>query len=180
MKNNIVSLRYARGLIKASKARNEEEDVKLQIARLLKLLSDYPNLKDLLLSHTVNPFAKQDIIESLSKDLDLTEITKNFIFLLIRKGRIDQIEDIFSIYQDELDYQAGIRTAEVTVAKVLTESQKEQLKKKLSRMTGYKIKLKIDISQEIIGGVIVKIGSVIYDGSLKQQLQKLKKRIYEV
>lgn len=179
MRHSIVSLRYARGLIKASKDCNEEKNVASQVAHLLNVLTDYPNLKKLLLSRTINPFAKQAIIESLAKQLELGDITRNFIFLLIKKGRIAQIEDIFLCYQDELDNQAGIRTAEVTVAKELTTSQQQQLKKKLSTLTGYRIKLKIKIFPDIIGGVIVKIGSVIYDGSLKQQLQTLKKTIYE-
>jgi F-type H+-transporting ATPase subunit delta len=179
MRHSIVSLRYARGLIKASKDCNEEKNVASQSALLLNVLADYPDLKKLLLSRTINPLAKQAVTERLARKLELGDIIKNFIFLLIKKGRIAQIEDILLCYQNELDNQAGIRTAEVTVVKQLTARQQQKLKKKLSILTGYRIKLKINIFPDIIGGVIVKIGSVIYDGSLKQQLQTLKKRIYE-
>lgn len=179
-----LSLRYASGLIKAASAQRQLSDMRFQIERFLKLmvhhpLFHHPEVKRILLDQSISPLDKQRILDSIFKRLDLGDLVKNFLLLLIRKGRMEQLHKIFLSSKEEIDSQDGAITAEVTAARGLSSSQQERLRTKLSELTGCPIKLDLKVSPEIIGGTITKIGSVIYDGSIKHQLQRLKKSIIE-
>jgi len=179
-----LSLRYASGLIAAASSQRQLSEVRYQIDRFLKLLVNHPlfhhpEIKRLLLDQSLNPIEKESILKSVFKRLDLSDLVRNFLLLLIRKGRFEQINEIFLSSQEEIENQAGAVTAEVTAARELSSNQQEKLKTKLSELIGYPIKLKLKVSPDIIGGAISKIGSVIYDGSIKQQLQKLRQNIIE-
>jgi len=76
-----------------------------------------------------------------------------------------------------LEERAGIITAKITSARELADGEKSGLQASIEKMTGRKVKLEFDIDENIIGGVVTRVGSTVYDGSVRTQLENLKQQL---
>jgi F-type H+-transporting ATPase subunit delta len=125
-----------------------------------------------------NPaFAVEDRRRILNIILDkgsYSNIVKNFLNLLLDKNRIDAIPEISSYYESLIDEVAQIARVEVVTPRPLREDARQRLEKALEEMTSKKIRMEISEDQSLIGGIVVKIGDLILDGSIKAQLDGLK------
>jgi F-type H+-transporting ATPase subunit delta len=106
-------------------------------------------------------------------------LTLNFLNMLIRRDRLNLLDQIIiSAEQQFLDRQ-GIVVVEVTTATRLSADQERQLAAKLEKFTGKKVQVENRVDPSLIGGVVTRIGTTLYDGSVEAQLQQLKARIQE-
>ncbi len=100
--------------------------------------------------------------------------TANFLRILLRNGRLTELKHINDRFETVLQERSGIVSAKITSARPLGDDEKRQLQSNLEKMTGKSLDLNFDINQELIGGVVTTIGSTVYDGSVKTQLENLK------
>jgi F-type H+-transporting ATPase subunit delta len=108
---------------------------------------------------------------------DVQPETRNLVKMLVERGRITLLPQIQEIFDDQLRAERGIAVAQVTTAERLNDAERELVREKLEAMTGQRIELALKIDPEIIGGIIVRIGDQVIDGSVRNKLEKMRARL---
>jgi F-type H+-transporting ATPase subunit delta len=121
--------------------------------------------------------SKEKVLESLLEKAKPSKTTANFLRILLRNGRLTELGYINERFEAVLAERRGEVTAEVVSARPLGESQRSEIKTNLEKLTGKKVKLNFETNENIIGGVVASVGSTIYDGSVKTQLENLKQQM---
>jgi F-type H+-transporting ATPase subunit delta len=109
--------------------------------------------------------------------LGLRQTTANFLRLLLDNSRLQDLDQMMNALSRELDTRMNIVSAEVTTAREIGQQEKAALQSQLKAVTGKEVRLQFRIDPAIIGGVVTRIGSLIYDGSIKNQLAQMKRRL---
>jgi F-type H+-transporting ATPase subunit delta len=104
-------------------------------------------------------------------------MVRNFIAVLIDKGRMRFLDEIVAEFSHELNQRLGFAEAEITTTRELTAGERSALEADLAKVTGKKIRARYDQDLSIIGGAVARVGSTVYDGSLKGQLEKLREQL---
>src|SRR5207302_1033528 len=97
--------------------------------------------------------------------------------VLVDHRRIGRIAEVTQLFEQKLDERLGFARAEVHSARELTEGQRAALAAELERMAGKRIRMRVLLDESLIGGVVARIGSTVYDGSVKGRLQSLERRL---
>ncbi|MEL7222128.1 MAG: ATP synthase F1 subunit delta [Bacteroidota bacterium] len=170
-----IAGRYAKSLVELSQEQNKLDRV-LQDMNTMKMASQNKDLALLLKSPIVNATKKQSVMDALfSKSFD--EMTMAFVKLLINKGRepyLPAIADAFIAQYKKINH---ISTVKVITAKPLTEAGLNDLRKKLeaSEVTEKSVEIETEVDENLIGGFVLEIGDKIYDASVAQKLEELKR-----
>jgi F-type H+-transporting ATPase subunit delta len=109
-----------------------------------------------------------------------TKTTANFLRILLRNGRLTEIREINAKFAEVLDERNGIVAAQIISARPLAENVKAELKTSLEKMTNKTVNLNFETDESLIGGVVTKLGSTVYDGSVRTQLEELKQQMIGV
>lgn len=181
MKSTLVSAEivepYAEALMSVAKAHNLTQEFGDNLRALLDLLENSPELQDFLESPVVKPDDHKAILDRVMGD-DTNSYLKNFLKLLVDKRRILFMPEVCEKYLDLLRKQTNTVLAEVSSATELNEQQKEAVKEKVKSMTDAQaVELKTKIDSDLIGGVVIKVGSQVLDASLRGQLRRMGLRL---
>jgi F-type H+-transporting ATPase subunit delta len=125
----------------------------------------------------VPPGRKRAVVGRIADTLKLSRITRNFLYVLIDHRRISGLPDILHSLEVIVDERLGFARAEVSSARELTEAQRTALNARLERMTGKRIRMRFTVNPALIGGAVARIGSTVYDGSVRGQLDSLGRRL---
>jgi F-type H+-transporting ATPase subunit delta len=174
---NRVSLRYAAALAGVAASRNNIEPVREGLAAFASLYSGSSLLANFISSPAVPRAAKSSVVRSLAGELAVVPEVRNFLLVLGAHGRMPLINEIQEAFGAELNRRLGVQRVSVTSARELDSGEKEGLGAVLERLTGMKIEARYGRDERLIGGAIVQIGSTIYDGSVREQLNRLKARL---
>jgi F-type H+-transporting ATPase subunit delta len=136
-----------------------------------------PELVNALVSPAVPPARKRAVVGRIADQLQLSRITRNFLFVLIDKRRIASLDDIIQSFETVSDERLGFARADVTSALPLGEPQQHVLSAQLERISGKRIRARYSVDGSLIGGVVARIGSTVYDGSVRGQLGILGRRL---
>ena len=117
------------------------------------------------------------VIGRFAGELGLSKLARNFLFVLVDRRRINLLHDIRAAFEAEIDERSGVVRAQVTSAAPLAGAERTQVQNKLSQMTGKQVRADFSVDEHLIGGVVAKIGSTIYDGSVRGQLDELRARL---
>jgi F-type H+-transporting ATPase subunit delta len=180
MTNKTAANRYARALLDvAVKERNDLEAIERELAEFAALLEQQPLLGKVLLNPAVPVPRKRAAVVELTQRAKLTPIVSKLLALLAERDRLVLIPDLLASYRDRLaDYRKIVR-AEVTTAAPLAGDRVQQIQASLAQVTGRSVTLETRVDPSIIGGVVARIGSVVYDASVSRQLEKMKERLIE-
>ncbi|MDR1701922.1 MAG: ATP synthase F1 subunit delta [Sporomusaceae bacterium] len=170
---NKLAQTYAKALCELAAEKEMLDRVETQLQQIEAALQLSPELANLLYHPRVPAEAKKETLNSIFAG-ELDEFVKNFLLLLVDKKREVALQPIIKEYVRLANNIRNIAEAEVTVAKTITAAQQEALRQKLAKITGKNIVLKISVDEKILGGVIVKIGDKLIDGSVVRQLKTLK------
>lgn len=178
MTNKTAAVRYARALLDvAIKEKADLERIEQELAGFEALLEAQPALKKVLLNPAVPVPRKRAAVVELTSRVNLTPMVAKLLALLAERDRLILVPDLVASYRDRLaDYRKVVR-AEVTTATPLTPDRVQQIQKRLAEVTGRSVTLQTRVDPSIVGGLVAKVGSVVYDGSVTRQLQKLKERL---
>ena len=174
----IVS-RYAEALADvvtapASATRGEQAVAELQeFASAL----ESAELRNALISPSVPSSRKRAVVAKIADVLRLSRISRNFLFVLIDHRRIAELPHIIEALELILDERMGFARAEVAAARDLSEVQRQAINSRLEDLTGKRIRVRFTVDQALIGGLVARIGSTVYDGSLRGQLNTLGRRL---
>jgi F-type H+-transporting ATPase subunit delta len=117
------------------------------------------------------------ILDKLSERMGLTQQVRNFFAVLTDRGRISALDEVLAEYRKEIDARLGISEAHVTTARPLDDDERRELEIQISRLTGTRVHARFVQDNSILGGVIVRLGSTVYDGSVRGRLEKLKEAL---
>jgi F-type H+-transporting ATPase subunit delta len=120
---------------------------------------------------------KVKLLDALSSRFDLSRQVRNFAAVLIQHRRIAQLDDIARQFEQELYQKLGIAEAEITSARELDVSERRALESRIEGMTGKRVHARYSTDRELLGGAVVRVGSTIYDGSIRGQLDQLKAQL---
>ncbi len=169
-----LSRRYARAVFELATGR--EEAVGAEVDGFLEVYED-PDLKKVLGNPAFDQDRRKEIVVELARRLGLSDLTTNFLSLLVTRDRLDGLPSIARHYHGLLDDSAGRVNAKVVVSQTLGEEQRSSLAAVVGEMTGKNAILTEEVDSGIIGGIIVEVGGKVYDGSVRTQLSSLRKSI---
>jgi F-type H+-transporting ATPase subunit delta len=134
-------------------------------------------LQNALTTPAVPASRKRAVVGRIAGILQLSQIARNFLFVLVDHRRIASLPEIIHSFELVVDERLGFARAEVSAASELTEAQQTALRSELERLTGKRIRARYAVDGALIGGVVARIGSTVYDGSVRGQLQSLERRL---
>jgi F-type H+-transporting ATPase subunit delta len=175
--NAAVASRYAAALADAALDEKNADAVKRDLASFVDAFYSAADLRNLLESPAVSHESKRKVIEKLSEKMGLAPAVRNFAYLLIDHRRTELLHEIQEAFQTDLNARLGIAEADVTSARELSAEEKKQLTSALERRTGKKIEARFRKDESLLGGAVVRVASTVYDGSVREQLTRLRERL---
>lgn len=168
-----VAAPYAQALLSIAQSKDKVDEISRITADLLTLLKESDGLSTFLASPIANTDAKRGVLTQILGD-QTNQQMKNFLMLLIDKGRIYLVGPILQEFQSKVRELKQTVLAEVISAVELTDEQKETVRQKvLSMSDAQSVELESRVDSELIGGVIIKIGSQVLDASMRGQLRRI-------
>lgn len=177
MRRTTVIRRYAKALIEIGKEENRYRAIGRELRDLLAVFSGNPELYQLFLNPMYKLEERKGLAEGICENLGVSLEVKRFLSLLVETRDIRLYQGICEAYfrlEDELE---GRITAQVEAPVEIDEGLVTGVKERLQTLTGREIVLKVDKNPALIGGLVVRVGNVILDGSIKTQLEKIKGRL---
>jgi F-type H+-transporting ATPase subunit delta len=170
--------RYARALFDVAVSERQDLDrIESGLAEFVQLFTDHPAFETVMLNPAVPAPRKRAAVEEITRTLNFVPPLAKLLALLADRDRLIVLPDLLATYRERLlDYRQWIR-AEITTAVPLTTEHTQQIEQRLSEVTGKRVTVAARVDPAILGGVITRIGSTVYDSSVTRQLEKMKARL---
>ena len=175
-----IASRYANALadiVTAGSSGLNAETALAELRAFEEAMRSSPELVNALVSPAIPPGRKRAVVGRIGDQLKLSRITRNFLFVLIDKRRIASLDEIIHSFETVADERLGLGRADVASALELTEPQQRALNAQLERISGKRIRARYRVDSSLIGGRVARIGSTVYDGSVRGQLSILGRRL---
>lgn len=172
-----LAQRYARALVDVALEQKQTERVKEELSAFTRLAAESADLRNFLTSPAVPRPQKQAVIEKLIERLGASKTLLNFLLVLIENRRTGMLDEIRVAFHEQLYARLGVADAYVTSARDLGDAEKTELARALEKITKKRVETHYGVDPELIGGAVVRIGSTIYDGSVREQLNRLRERL---
>jgi F-type H+-transporting ATPase subunit delta len=172
-----VSQQYANALVDIALEQGAAGPVIQQLTDFTAAYSSSAELRNFFESPAASKEEKRGVAEKISARLGASKIVRNFLFVLIDHQRTPALREILAAFQNVLRERQGIAETEVFSAAALNDAQKKEITQTLERVTGKTIEAKFSLDANLLGGVRVRIGDTIYDGSLRNRLDGLRERL---
>lgn len=173
-----VEIRYARAFADVvTSLKLDPGQVRQQLRWLLEMTEESPELDHVWRSPSVPHPEKLKLLDAIAGRAELNVAVRNFVAVLIDHGRIHQLPRIVRQFELELDQRLGFVEADVTSARALSEVEKAGMEKQIGVLTGRTARVKYRLDPQVLGGAITRIGSTIYDGSVRGQLRRIREQL---
>lgn len=169
-----IARRYSSALADVVLKTGETETVRSELKSWETLINSSDQLTEVFSNPAIAHIDKEGVLEKLIGKTQPSRTTGNFLRVLLRNGRLVDLGEIIERFEAELEERSGNAVAKVTAARELTDGEKSELAASLAKATGKNIKPEFIIDSEIIGGIITQVGSTVYDGSVRTQLECLR------
>jgi len=174
---SVVANRYATALIDVLYPADKAETGFQQLESFAALLNEQPDLRTFLQNPALASVRRLRLLKEIAAALGFDRRVANFINILAERNRLPSLEEIIVEYQRLMDQRLGIVRARVASARPMDSARQRELALELQRITGKQVRMELAIDPSLIGGVVAQVGSTIYDGSVRQQLQAFKDRL---
>lgn len=144
---------------------------------ILSLLDESADLRRIWENPAVPAEQKRKLLDALVQRENIDRYARNLLAVLIDHRRIQFLGSITENLEKELDARLGFAEAKITSARELAEPEKRSLEAQIGKLTGKKVRARFALDPSLLGGAIVRVGSTIYDGSVKGKLEKIKEAI---
>ena len=168
-----VSKRYAKALLSLGQEDGHFEKYGRDLQDFSEFCEGNKEVKEVIANRIFPAEERRTILQILLEKSSYSDMVKNFLNLLIDKNRIGAIHQISDHYERLTDDISNIARAEIFTSRPLKEDAQNKLEKVLEDLTSKTIKLEIKEDESLIGGIVVKIGDLVLDGSVKAQLEGL-------
>ena len=171
---DLVSDRYASALYDLAAEKKLVDPVLEDLSNLKNILKDNKELSLVVKSPLITSIDKLNIFESLLKKINANELTSTFLKVIEKNKRFSNIASIITQFMNINSQKRGDVLADITSADELNDDQKNNITNQLKSILGDKLSLSFDVDKNIMGGLIVKVGSKMIDTSLANKINKLK------
>ena len=175
---SIYASRYARAFA------DVVESAKLDPAAVDQQLEDFAatwngsaELREVLNNPAVASEPKVGVLDKINTRMGCIPLVRNFLAVLINHNRLEAFDEILAQYRREMHARLGISEAQVTTARKLDDAERRELEEQVAKLAGRQVSAKFDEDSSILGGAVVRIGSTVYDGSVRGSLSKLKAQL---
>jgi F-type H+-transporting ATPase subunit delta len=179
--NKTAAIRYARALLDVAVKENADlEQVERELAQFADLFTQYPLLEKVMINPAVPVPRKRAAIADLLARAKFSPIVSKLLTLLADRDRLVLVPELLAAYSERLlDYRNVVR-AQVTTAAPIDDTRTQAIQRGLAALTGRTVKLSTKVDQSIIGGMVARIGSTVYDASVTRQLERMKEKLETV
>jgi len=166
---------YARALFDAALEGDRLEPVREQLAQVVAAEAEVPELRELLRNPQLDPRARAAALEDLLSGGE--ELLRNFLLLLVDKGRTGQLEEISREFERLVAEHEGIVHAELTTAIELSDDEARDLLGQIEKASGRKVEATRRVDPALIGGIVLQVGSLRLDASVRGRLERLRREL---
>ena len=171
---------YARALADVVVSRQlDAAAVDQQLEDFAGTLRDSSELREILTSPSFNLERRLAILDFVNQQMKLGSEVRNFIAVLMRNGRLHAFNEVLGEYRREMDSRSGTAEALITSARRLDADERRDVEAHAEQIAGSKVRATFQEDSALVGGVVLRIGSIVYDGSLRGRLQKLKEQLIQ-
>jgi F-type H+-transporting ATPase subunit delta len=172
---SVVDRVYAEALFEAAQEQGKLEPVGEQLSQLVDAEREVPELRELLRNPQLDPRARRAALEDVLGSSD--ELLRNFLLVLSDKGRAGQLEEIAAEFERLVAEAAGIVHAELTTAVELSEDEADKLLGQIEQASGRKVEATRAVDPDLIGGIVLQVGSHRLDASVRGRLDRLRRQL---
>lgn len=172
-----IAARYAKALMELAEEKKSISKTTNDLAAFVAAVDALPALQKLFASPVFTPKHKQSVIKELAKKLKLQQTTLHFMEYLAESGRIRYVKEVSEAFEALLADRQNRARARLTTAVAVNSRDLASIKKTLEKLSGKKVDLDVREDASLIGGAKAQIGSVVYDGTIKNQIDKLREKL---
>jgi len=169
-----IAQHYADALAEVAISQKSADKVRRELRDFLALLRESAQLGVLLGSPAVSRANKHAVAQALVERMGASRTLRNLLFVVIDQRRMGLLPEIQQAFEARLDEMEGVARADVTSARDLNERERKQLRTVLERLSGRRVEANYELDPALIAGAVVRVGSTIYDGSVRMQLERLR------
>jgi F-type H+-transporting ATPase subunit delta len=178
--NRTAAIRYARALFDVSLAEKADlPGIERELAEFRELLRQFPDLDRVLMNPAVPAPRKRALVADLVDRAKPQAPVGRLLLLLAERDRLVLLPDVVDAFRERLQQHQNIVQAEVTTALPLSADRAKAIESSLAKATGRTVTLSTRVDPSIIGGVVARVGSTVYDASVTNHLQRMKQRLEE-
>ncbi len=177
MSRSPVSKRYAQAMLELADETGGAVALRADFDKLATVLRDVPTVVDMLSNPTVAMGTRATLLDDMLGKLGITGNINNLARLLLEKGRFDVALEIHATFSEMLDARSGRVTAEVTSAVALDAAAQGRIQAALAKQLGKDVQLEATQDSALMGGLVIKVGNVVYDASVKNHLDRLREQL---
>jgi F-type H+-transporting ATPase subunit delta len=179
MSNRASAGRYAKALFDVVLKEAKPEQAERELAAFTDVFARNPELQKVLLNPAVPLSGKRGVVEQLVARANPSKPVAKLMLLLAERDRLELLPDLLDAYRERLMNHLQVVRAEVVTAMPLPNERADELQRRLSRLTGHEVTMETRVDPSIIGGMVARIGSTVYDGSISTQLSRMKEKLSE-
>lgn len=177
MRDRKLAMRYARALLSILQDPAELEKTDAFLTSLARSLESSNETRRVMLDPAVPRATRRKILADLAQRQNLPATVGSFLGTLVDNNRLAVLSAVAAVFHEERERRMGVVSAELTTATPLAADVQQRARTAMERLTGSRIRLTFHVEPALIGGAVTRIGSTIYDGSLRTQLERLKRRM---
>jgi F-type H+-transporting ATPase subunit delta len=175
---SVLSLRYAHAFASvAASSRLDVAAAEQQLDDFSGTLAGSRELQEVLMNPSIANEQKLKVLDAIAGRIGMFPQVRNFIAVIMDHQRLDELDEILTEYHAVADDQTGLTEAEITSARPLNDEDRAELEVQVAKLAGGRIRTTYFQDASLLGGAVVHIGSTVYDGSIRTQLQQLKQKL---
>jgi F-type H+-transporting ATPase subunit delta len=171
----VVARTYARALFDIAKEHGKLDEIREELDSFVTTISEVPELQALIRNPELDPRAKAEALAAVLQGAD--EILRNFARLVAEKGRAPMLEEIAREYDALVAAEEHILNVELTTAFELSDGEANAIVKQIEKASGQRVEAERTVDPELIGGVVLKVGSLEVDSSVRGRLERLRREL---
>lgn len=180
MTHSALASRYASALVDVAtgpKSGVDPHQVLRELRSFEEVFAGSAELRNALISPSVPGARKRAVVGRIADKLAVSRIARNFLFVLTDHRRIEILREALDAFELLLDERLGFARAEITSAREMDQPMRDLVSRELEQLTGRRVRARFSVDASLVGGLMARIGSTVYDGSVRGRLQALGRRL---
>jgi F-type H+-transporting ATPase subunit delta len=177
MSSEAVARRYSSALADVVISANDADNAKHELAAWAAMFKESDDLRTVFSNPAIPHASKERVLEDLIAKGKPSKSTANFLRVLLRNGRLTELTEINDKFKTELQERSSVVSAEIISARELGKAERDAFAKTLQQLTGRTVNMNFAVDPELIGGVVTRVGSTVYDGSVRTKLENLREQL---
>lgn len=175
---SVLSLRYAHAFASVAEASHlDTAAAQQQLADFNATLAGSRELREVLMNPSITTEQKLKVLDAIAGRIGMFPQVRNFLAVIMDHQRLAELDEILAEYHAVADEQSNMAEAEITSARPLNDQDRAELEAQVEKLAGGRVRTTYLQDASLLGGAVVRIGSTVYDGSIRAQLQQLKQKL---